>query len=122
MCKDYPDGCGQTCGFSGFGESWYRPGVAAERQNAPCMLLDSLKSYAMQYGKTMVAYGCGQVWVLPYPVNGGWIIMTSSDGSGVVDSAIYLEEDRGYLLSLAVAEGAIEYYRSQSCARNCGVF
>jgi len=90
--------------------------------NFQCATLNKLKSYAVQFGKAISVYGCGRIWILPYPDDEGWIVLTAHrpNADGVM-LAVYLKEDRGYLLPLAVAEKAIEYYGNMACAKDCEV-
>lgn len=122
LCSESPEYAGgkmRKCGFSAISSEYPAPVFSAG--NSHCATLDRLKSYAVQYGKAITAYGCGRIWVLPVQARGGWIVITSITGSGIVDSAIYMEDDRGYLLPLAIAEEVCEYYGGLACARDCEV-
>ena len=120
LCSESPEYAGgemRKCGFDVCSGGL----TVFTASNFHCATLDKLKSYAVQYGKALTAYGCGRIWVLPVQARGGWIVITSITGSGIVDSAIYMEDDRGYLLPLAIAEEVCEYYGGLACARDCEV-
>jgi len=120
LCRESPEyvpGHLRKCGFSTLnGAEVFDP------ENYACATLNRLKSYAVSFGRAVSAYECGRIWVLPYPAGGGWIVMTSaSPASGMVDGAVYMKDDHGYLLPLPIAEKAIEYYRGLACSQDCEV-
>lgn len=89
--------------------------------NYRCATLIALQSAAERYGKTLVSQECGQIWMLPHPQEGSWIVLTTAAIRDHVDIAIYLDDGVGYALPLSVAEEAIEYYRARTAAGDCEV-
>lgn len=108
----------RRCGFEGI-----HPSGAAVfcADNYQCLTLNALQYQAERYGRSVTSLECGRIWMLPYPLAGGWIILTAQQKRDRVDTAIYLEGGTAYALPLSIAEKAIEYYRAQKAAGDCEV-